>query len=103
VFIYTPDIVASFSIQQLRIYKSYAYKWDYISCSQGNGLKPTEYDEIFATESVMLKNRKNSYNKRDKMLPAIAALNAEGIANPNMKQVNSKINELIELNRGING
>jgi len=97
VFNYTPDIVASFSIQQLRIYKSYAYKWDYISCSQGTGLKPTEYDAIFATESINLKNRKNKSKQMDNMLPAIAALNAQGIRNPSMKLINKKMLELVEL------
>jgi len=94
VFTYTPDIVASLSIPQLRVYKSYAYKWDYISCSQGSGLKPTEYDKIFETATVSSKNRKNTHKQADKMIPAIAELNAEGIMNPNIRQINDKIYEM---------
>jgi len=94
VFNYTPDIVASFSIPQLSIYKSYAYKWDYISCSQGRELNPTEWNKIFETESVSRKNRKNTHKEADKMMPAIAELNKQGIMNPNIRQINDKIYEM---------
>jgi len=94
VFSFTPDIVASFSIPQLRAYKGYAYTWDYLQCSQFNGLTPKKYDEIFATKVVSDKNRKNDYKRADKMLPAIAELNKEGIKNPTVRQINDKIEQM---------
>ena len=90
---YTPDIVASFSIPQLKRYKSYAYKWEYIN-SRGIGLNPSEYDKMFETESVSRKNRKNTHKEADKMIPAIAELNKQGIMNPNIRQINEKIYEM---------
>lgn len=87
-------MVASFSIQQLKVYKEYAYKWDYLDCSQFSGLKPDKYDEIFGNKSILDKNRKNIHRNADKMIPAIAELNREGIVNPTIKQINDKIFEM---------
>lgn len=97
VFCFTPDIVASFSLQQIKKYKDYAYKWDYIQCSQFNGLKPRDYDSIFTSQYISSKNRKNSIRQADAQMNAIKALGEEGIERPTMKQINEKIRRLEEL------
>lgn len=88
--------MASFSIQQLRIYKEYAYKWDYLQCSQFSGLEPNKYDDIFGSKEISSINRKNTHKRVDKMMPAIAELNKEGIMNPSIRQINDKIAELFD-------
>lgn len=86
--------MASFSLSQLKKYKEYAYKWDYIDCSQFNGLKSQDYDSIFISSSIKNRNRKNKHKDADMIMEAIKLLNAEGKNNPSMKEISIKISEM---------
>lgn len=82
------------SLHQIRKYKEYAYKWDYIQCSQFSGLKPKDYDGIFESKTITDKNRKNSHRYADLQMDAIRSLNAKGIQSPTVKQINQEVVEL---------